>query len=272
MANDNFQVLYKQLVKKVSDPNQSRNSETGRLYKTIRIIVGEEQSQSSIKTREICDHFGIKSDSSIEEDKEIIDNLLDVIFADNILFRESAKAVNKTATFLNNCNIGGNMELWILIITGLTLVGGITYNKISSKQKDQESQESKLKEGKQQPSYQSLLPVDLCLIIPASIASNLETGSTLNFDQLIKIIDSASYFLCTTDANSTVKLNTTDEVPLSDSMREFHIKIRINDGRNLIDKKRRYYLKENLREDVQGIIEELMCLRDLSGLEKFNRI
>jgi len=55
-------------------------------------------------------------------------------------------------------------------------------------------------------------------------------------------------------------------------MREFHIKIRINDGRNLIDKKRRYYLKENLREDVQGIIEELMCLRDLSGLEKFNRI
>jgi hypothetical protein len=272
MANDNFQVLYKQLVKKVSDPNQSRNSETGRLYKTIRIIVGEEQSQSSIKTREICDHFGIKSDSSIEEDKEIIDNLLDVIFADNILFRESAKAVNKTATFLNNCNIGGNMELWILIIIGLTLVGGITYNKISSKQKDQESQESKLKEGKQQPSYQSLLPVDLCLIIPASIASNLETGSTLNFDQLIDIIDSASYFLCTTDANSTVKLNTTDDAPLSDSKREVYIKININDGRNVINKRTRYSLKENLSENVQGYIEELKCLMDLSGLEKFNRI
>ena len=272
MANNNFKVLYKQFVKKVRVLNQSRNSETGRLYKTIQIIVGEEKSQSSVRTREICDHFGIESDSSIEEDKRIIDNLLDVIFADNTFFRESAKAVNKGETFLSNC-MGGNME-WIFIVTGLTLVGGmgIIYNQLSSKQKDEESQKSELKEEKQEPSYQSPLPVDLCLVIPASIASNLKTGSTLNFDQLIKIIDSASYFLCTTDANSTVKLNTTDEVPLSDSMREFYIKIRINDGQNLIDKKRRYYLKENLREDAQGIIKELMCLRDLSGLEKFNRV
>jgi hypothetical protein len=270
MANNNFKVLYQQFVKKVRVLNQSRNSETGRLYKTIQIIVGEEKSQSSVKTREICDYFGIKSDSSIEEDKEIIDNLLDVIFVDNKVFRESAKILNKTATFLNNYNIGGNME-WIFIATGLTLIG-IIYNQLSSKQKDEKSQESELKEEKQEPSYQNPLPVDLCLVIPASIASNLQPGSTLNFDQLIKIIDSASYFLCTTDANSTVKLNTTDEVPLSDSMREFYIEIRINDGQNLIDKKRRYYLKENLREDVQGIIEELMCLRDLSGLEKFNRV
>jgi hypothetical protein len=270
MKNNNFKVLYEELVSKVRVLNQSRNLKTGRLYKTIQIIVGEEKSPSPEQTKEICDHFGIESDSSIEEDKRIIDNLLDVIFAGNLFFRESAKAVNKNATFLSNC-VGGNME-WIFIATGLTLVGGIIYNQLSSKQKDEKSQESELKEEKQELSYQSPLAVDLCLVIPASIASNLKPGSTLNFDQLIKIIDSASYFLCTTDANSTVKLNTTDEVPLSDSMREFHIKIRINDGRNLIDKKRRYYLKENLREDVQGIIEELMCLRDLSGLEKFNRI
>ncbi|MDB9459118.1 hypothetical protein PN473_11995 [Dolichospermum circinale CS-545/17] len=271
MVNNNFNVLYEELVKKVRVLNQSRNSETGRLYKTIQIIVGEEKSQSSVRTREICDYFGIKSDSSIEEDKEIIDNLLDVIFVDNKVFRESAKILNKTATFLSNCNIGGNME-WIFIVTGLTLVGGIIYNQLSSKQKDQESQESELKEEKQEPSYQSPLPVDLCLIIPASIASNLETGSTLNFDQLIEIIDSASYFLCITDANSTVKLNTTDDAPLSDSKREFYLEIRINNGRNLIDKKRRYYLKENLKEDVQSDIKKLMCLRDLSGLEKFNRV
>jgi hypothetical protein len=267
MVNNNFNVIYRQLVKKVLDLNQSHNSETGRLYKTIQIIVGEEKSQSSVKTREICDHFGIKSYSSIEEDKRIIGNLLDVIFPDNkvFLFRESAKLLNNF--------VGGNME-WIFIATGLTLVG-IIYNQLSSKQKDEKSQESELKEEKQEPSYQNplpvdLCPVDLCLVIPASIASNLKPGSNLNFDQLIDIIDSASYFLCTTDANSTVKLNTTDEVPLSDSMQEFYIKIRINDGGNLIDKKIRYYLKDNLGQDVKGNIEELMCLRDLSGLEKFN--
>ncbi|MDB9481654.1 hypothetical protein PN476_03380 [Dolichospermum circinale CS-537/05] len=80
------------------------------------------------------------------------------------------------------------------------------------------------------------------------------------------------YFLCTTDANSTVKLNTTDDAPLSDSKREVYIKININDGQNVINKKTRYSLKENLSENVQGYIEELKCLMDLSGLEKFNRI
>jgi hypothetical protein len=270
MKNNNFKDLYQQLVQKVGDPNQSHTLETGPLYKTIRIIVGEEKSPLPVKTREICDYFGIKSDSSTEEDKKIVNDLLDIIFVDNQIIRDIAKSLNKNQNILNfNIGIIGVHMKWIFIATGLALVGLFTYNQLSSKQKVQKSE---LKEAKQEPRDQSPLPADLYLVIPASVASHLKKDSDLNFDQLIDIIDSASYFLCTTDGTSTVKLNTTDEVPLSDSMREFYIKIKINDGRNLIDKKRRYYLKDNLREDEQGYIEELMCLRDLSGLEKFNRV
>lgn len=261
MANDNFKALYQQIVQKLAGLNQSHNSETGRLYKTIRIIVGEEQSQSLRKTREVCDYFGIKSDSSIEEDKKIIDDLLDVIFVDNLFFQVAAKSLNNSPNVLNNCDIGGNME-WIVIATALTLVG-VYYKLVTSKQEDEKVQEPELKEA---------IPADLCLVIPASIASNLKNGSNLNFDQLIDIINGASYFLCTRDVKSKVKLNTTNEVPLSDSKREVYIKININDGRNVINKKTRYSLKENLSENVQGYIEELKCLMDLSGLEEFNRI
>jgi hypothetical protein len=40
----------------------------------------------------------------------------------------------------------------------------------------------------------------------------------------------------------------------------------------MIGQKLPYSLKTNLPENVQGTVEKKACLRDFSGLEKFNRI
>lgn len=50
------------------------------------------------------------------------------------------------------------------------------------------------------------------------------------------------------------------------------MRIKIYDGKNLIDQKIPYYLKSNLPKHTLYIIEQLACLKNLSGLEKFNRV
>ena len=120
------------------------------------------------------------------------------------------------------------------------------------------------------------IPTDLCLIIPASIASKFVNSQYLTADDITYLIDSASYFLCTrvqdAELNEQNLILMRNEAILADSKREVYIRINIPNGRNMIGQKMPYYLKTNFPENVQGIVKELSCIRDLSGLEKFNRI
>jgi phosphoribosylformylglycinamidine (FGAM) synthase PurS component len=263
VANENPQDLYDQVRNKIYPEINGR----GRLYKTIQIIVGEEQSHEQEKTKKICDYFGIKYDANKEEDKEIINDLLGRIL-------KNTSIDNVIATIAKVINKGVNME-WIVVAAAFTFVGLFLYKQTLDK-KEQAKIKPAVQEIKYQPIFQPPSPADLCLVVPASIASNFINRSNLRIEEVTYLIDNAYYFLCTTvkvpDSKNDEYLKTTDETILPDSRREVYIRININDGGNMIDKKIPYYLKTNLPPQAQCVIKQLACLENLSGLEKFNRI
>lgn len=263
MANENPKNLYDQVCNNIYP--QIQGIEKGLLYKTIQLILCEEQSPEQEKTRKICDYFEIKPHAYKHEDKKIIDNLLDTIFINIKILKAPAKLVKNFQ--------GENME-WIFVAAAFTFVGLFLYKQTLDK-KQQEKIKPSVQEIKEQPIFSPPIPADLCLIVPASIASNFKNGSNLSVDELTHLIDSTSYFLCThvkaADSNEQL-LEMTDENILHDSKREVYIRINIDNGRNLIDKKITYYLKTNLPINAQCIVKQLACLRNLSGLEKFNRV
>ncbi|MDB9523530.1 hypothetical protein PN480_16485 [Dolichospermum circinale CS-1225] len=263
MATDNPKSLYDQVCNNIYP--QIKGIERGLLYKTIQMIVCEEQSLEQEKTRKICDYFGIKPFANKDEDQKIIDNLLDAIFINIQILKVPAKLVKNFQ--------GGNME-WIFVAAAFTFVGLFFY-KQTLDNKEQNKIKPAVQEIKEQPIFSPPIPADLCLIVPASIATNFISRSNLKIDELTYLIDNASYFLCTTvkvaDSNEQ-NLEITDENISPDSIREVYIRININDGRNMIDKKIPYYLKTNLPLQAQCTVKKLACLENLSGLEKFNRI
>lgn len=263
MATENPKSLYDQVCNNIYP--QIQGIERGLLYKTIQMILCEEQSLEQEKTRKICDYFGIKPHANKDEDKKIIDDLLDAIFRNIQILKVPAKWVKNFQ--------GGNME-WIFVAAAFTFVGLFFYKQTLDK-KEQDKIKPAVQEIKEQPIFSPPIPADLCLVIPASIASNFINRSNLKVDELTYLIDNASYFLCTTvkvaDSNEQYLKITPESIPL-DSRREVYLRININDGRNLIDKKIPYYLKTNLPLQAQCIVKQLACLENLSGLEKFNRI
>ncbi|MFN6198129.1 MAG: hypothetical protein ACK4YS_05960 [Aphanizomenon sp.] len=268
MATENPKSLYDQVCNYIYP--QIQGIERGLLYKTIQMIVCEEQSLEQEKTRKICDYFGIKPFANKEEDQKIIDNLLDAIFIKIQILKVPAKLVKNFQ--------GGNME-WIFVAAAFTFIGLFLYKQTLDK-KEQGKIKPAVQEIKEQPIFQPPIPADLCLVVPASIASNFISNfinrSNLRIEEVTYLIDNAYYFLCTTvkvpDSKNEEYLKTTDETILPDSRREVYIRININDGGNMIDKKIPYYLKTNLPLQAQCVIKQLACLKNLSGLEKFNRV
>lgn len=259
MATENPKNLYDQVSE-----NISQITGRGLLYQTIGIIMGEEQLLYREKTSKICDYFGIKPSANKDEDKEIINDLLDGILKNTPINNVIAKVINQ----------GGNME-WIFVAAAFTFVGLFLYKQTLDKKKQEKIKPTIAPGTQEKPTFQPLIPADLCLVVPASIASNFINHSKLKVDELIYLIDNASYFLCTSvkvaDANEQ-NLEITDDNISSDSIREVYIRININDGRNMIDQNMRYYLKDNLPIQAYCTVKKLACLENLSGLEKFNRV
>jgi hypothetical protein len=261
VATDNPKSLYDQ----VSENIYLQITGRGLLHKTIQIIVGEEQlpEKEQEKTTKICDYFGIKSYANKDEDNKIIDDLFDAIFINIQILKVPAKWVKNFQ--------GGNME-WIFVAAAFTFVGLFLYKQTLDK-KEQAKIKPAVQEIKYQPIFQPPIPADLCLIVRASIASNFINRSNLRIEEVTYLIDNAYYFLCKVpDSKNEEYLKTTDETILPDSRKEVYIRININDGGNMIDKKIPYYLKTNLPLQAQCVIKQLACLENLSGLEKFNRI
>jgi hypothetical protein len=258
VATENPKNLYDQVCE-----NISQITGRGLLYQTIGIIMGEEQLLYREKTSKICDYFGIKPSANKDEDKKIINNLLDGILKNTPINNVIAKAINQ----------GGNME-WIFVAAAFTFVGLFFYKQTLDK-KEQGKIKPAVQEIKNQPTSQPLIPADICLVVPASIASNFINCLNLKVDDLRNLIDNASYFLCTSvkvaDSNEQ-NLEITDENISPDSIREVYIRININDGRNMINQDVRYSLRNNLPIQANCTVKKLACLGNLSGLEKFNRI
>lgn len=291
MNNQNInihEVVYNEIHLQVSSIKR------GLLYKVIQIILDEEQSQNQEKTLDICNTFGIKSNASREDDKKLINNLIDPLFIyrQTIKFdiskipeevlqsmiekmpKEFAQPMMKIFNPENN-----TMEevRWIIVgactITGLYLCSQY----LKKLQQRRREREQNISQATIEPSARRAIPAELCLIIPEKTANTLTLHSNLSLNSLVHLIDNASYFLCTSPGDAKSKerqcLELIDEYTPSDSERGFYVRVTSSDGgRDLINQEIPYILKRNLPETAQFTVNRLAYLRSFKGLETFNRV
>jgi hypothetical protein len=286
--NNNLEDLYTKVAWEIYP--EINELKRGVLYKTIQIILLENDPNSEKDyTARICNNLGINPRASKSEDVEFTYGIK-AIFTFGIdidkkdILREFSKGVYKINEakdkLLNVESEEKKMDelMWIVIVA-CTLVGALFCLQYLNTQKNKKKV---LREERPNRKPESIytppsppIPVSLCLIVPSNVVSNLSNSSSISSDNLARLIDSASYFICTdkNDANSKEKqLTMTDEVISPDSNREVYVRISISDGRNLINKKITYMLKTNLPVNSNFIVEKIACLRSLTGLENFNRV
>ena len=263
--------------------------ERGLLYRAIQIIHGEEESQTPENTQKICEIIDINPNADKKDDVKKANQFsigkLKKCYPDN----KDQSFLQKIGNFFENIEkiiskkiqAGDDkmIEISLIIIGACTLVGFIAYRDyLDKKRKKSERKNVISQERKEQPSPPPI-PASLCLVVPARIASTLEINSGLLSVNSVKyLIDNTAYFLCTTckvaDSNEQEYLKIAKEKEiLPNSQRDVYIRIDINSGgKNLIDKKNRLALKNNLPENAEFALKEVARLKDLSGLEKFIRI
>lgn len=255
--------------------------ERGLLYKTIQIILQEENSETQEKTREICQALGINEYSYRDDDYKVIADVIDSIFLDRQALSKFEPIKNTVNKFgISNLSIKVNQALadeeermrWI-IFGACTLVGIYFIQLYLKKRKINQ----KVKEEKVSVTLPPI-PAALCLVVPAKIASFPKTKTDLNLsiDDVAFLIDNAIYFLSTRKKEADLndeKLELTNEPILPNSNQDVYVRIDLSKGgREMIDKKILYILKRNLPTDAQFTINKIACIRNLSGLELFNRI
>lgn len=275
----NIKELYEQVFTEVYP--QVKAHGRGLLYKVIQIIMGEEQLQTQEKTLEICDYLGIQPNAYRKDDRRILDDLTEVIEDKHPSINKVQGVAKFVRSFITTQAKDEEIEKmeeiemkWIIV--GACILIGLPFciRYINKAKRRKMERNRRVREFTDQQSPPQI-PAALCLVVPAKIASTLKTGSSLSAIDVEHLIDNASYFLCVTlrTANSSEEsLDLTDEHISPDSQREVYIRVDINDGRELIDKKIPYILKTNLPSTAQFVVKKLNCLRNLSGLEEFNRI
>ncbi len=286
MQDTRLKEIYRQVLEEIRGHPEIRGTQRGLLYKTIQIINEEETSEIQEKTRSICNELGIKSNAHIQEDKDIFIELMDIFYKDELfpifsknefivgLFRDGKK--NVIQFWLNE-----NEPMEWIIIAAVSLVG------IFGSQQFLKNRKGKARKPKKQIQEQvsskpepSLPPITaiLSLIVSASTVRelNLVEEDNINLEMLKEIIDRSYYFTCDTKTGSSrneENLEIVNEPILADSPREVYLRIKIEDGRSLLEKpiNLRYTLKGKLPDRGKFKIEKIACLGGLSGLEKFVR-
>jgi hypothetical protein len=285
MVNDNLKNLYTQVFNKLKLSPQIqgvKRSQRGLLYKTIQIILKEEQSETEEKTLEICNRLGITSNADEDEDNKIISELIHAVWIDRQVVANVIPGKDIISNFLNNVSMNINQKNevnkmeWI-VITACALVGVNFCIKYLNEGKEREREREKNKRQPEviTPKSSDPIPVDLCLVVPASIARNFRNNQNLRVNELTHLIDNASYLLCTNADPNEKNLELTDEdIATVSEQREVYIRVNIADGEKMIGNKVPYILKGNLPSNEQGTVKNLACIKYLSvsGLEKFNRI
>lgn len=273
MTNTYLKKIYNKVFEEVKINPQIKGLERGVLYNVIAIILGEENLYAA---QDICHSLNIKS--SAEGDDEIIKELITEVFIDRQVLSQNIPGkdwVVKSSLKGNQAFKNEEEKMEWVIVAACALVGVYFCNQYLKKIQQQKANQKKGIAAESKPAPLPI-PAALCLNVPASVVSNLKVDARVSFDKLPYLIDNASYFLCTRieDAISNEKRleRLLDQNIASDSRRDVYIRININDGQQLIDNKIRYKLKENLPIHAEYVVKEKVCLRNLSGLEEFNRI
>jgi len=282
--SNNLKDLYDKVFEKIKPEIKSLGR--GVLYKAIQIILLEDEPNTEqIETLIICNHFNIKSSAFIHEDIDFVYNLRDIFLytiSETDLERGAVKFLKAAKdNLLNDKSKDKKMEelKWIVVVA-CTVVGAYVCIQYLEKQNKKNNvskkrQVNRRSDDSQYNAPRTPTPAALCLIVPANIVSSLSNGSPISIGDLSYLIDSASYFICTTknDADSKERqlTMTNDDIP-TESNREVYIRIRISDGNDLIGKKIRYAIKTNLPTNSNFVVENIACLKGLAGIESFNRV
>ncbi|MBD2206767.1 hypothetical protein H6G33_16235 [Calothrix sp. FACHB-1219] len=237
----------------------------GILHKVLYIILDNQPQNAEF----ICNRYGIQELAKKDDDEAIMD----------IFINKINRVIANPISILNP----EKREFFWIVLTACLLVGSIGYVQFIQRRRNQ-GRAGNIRNVQQpvavplQPLVPTLQPITvaLCLVVPAYVVQNLKEQSLIYADGIEKLIDNASYFLCTKVADAELaqqNLDLTDEnILLIGERREVYVKIHIADGQEILDKTVPYILKRNLPSHGQGIVKKLACLGDLSGLEKFNRV
>lgn len=259
MANENLERIYHQVFN--SDGTQAQELETGILYEMIQTFLRERPSEAM----EICNYFEVRPDASRCDDQLILVN--------NLLISTPQHFQGVLKKFLEVLPQERRTMNWLILLGASALIGLYLSYIQSRRQQRSEIQEV---EARQLNPPVSTTSADLCLVVPALIVSNLSNGSNLRVDEVKEIIDNSSYFLCANPEDTKLNekyLETVDEDIPPNSKKEVYVRIRITEAdRGIVNQKIPYAIKTNLSNRSQYIVQRLICLRDLSGLEAFNRV
>jgi hypothetical protein len=278
VANEHLKTLYKDVWELVYPKVANENK--GVLYKVIHILLEGEES----KAYEICTNTGINKNASLNDDESIAGDqtLMEKPNPVNHFFKQNWLKQKMQHTTLNNLNNPDMVTVAWLVFIGSILVGaGVCIQYRNNRKQNLRGNARNLQPESLQSLHPEPITAALCLVVPASVFIDLRdkhpngfTENRLKTSDLIMLIDNASYFLCTDVNNAGSKeqfLEMTKEDIPTNSNREVYIRIHINQGQEMIDKESPYILKRNLPNYGQRIIQ-YGCLRNLSGLENFNRI
>jgi len=249
-----YQEVYDELEKSCQDVLDPRR-ERARLSAIVFAILGKSTLQ--IDVQEIFNAVGIKDSDFSDDDDKIVEELSQ-IFKSQVSPKRNPRAY---------------MEF--LVFTACALVGVSACLKYLKSKKEPDKMGQSISDLHPLASETKFSPAELCLVVPASEVSSFSHGSCLNGMQLKKLVNSASYFLCTT-SREILKIEKdlplTDEAIPVDSPRGVYVRFTVESGNNMIDKTTRYEIKENIKDSEKYQIIKLKWLGGFSGLESFIRI
>jgi hypothetical protein len=279
MSSNPLKSIYEEVFEKLIKNPEIQGIREGALYKVIQIILGEEQSDTQKKTREICDRLGIREDGNKAEDFGVIANFTEVVLdrQPGAKHLPEKTLLSQLAVNVNQFVIDDEEKMKWIIVSACALVGVYFCVQYLKDRQQRERDEQEATRANSLPPPQSApSPAVLFLIVPAKIASSLTINTDLRIDSVKHLIDNASYFLCTRlrEADSIEqRLELSDDYGYLDSQQETYVRIEISDGGQvLIDKKVPYALKTNLSNNARFTIKRIACLGRLFELNLFNRI
>ncbi|MBD0359349.1 MAG: hypothetical protein ICV56_01370 [Nitrososphaeraceae archaeon] len=258
--NNDLETRYNQIIEKVYP--QIENHSCGILHTVIHIILQKDKHSANY----ICTFFKISKSTSLEEDfnfgDKVIHKPVELHFQQFIPQQSQKDKIMKT---------------WIVLIACF-LVGALGCIKFLENTQKREEKRQGRNNGRT-PEAEKLVPVvspqpvtaALCLVVPASVASNIKDQPRINTYLIETLIDKASYFMCTKLENvESLKLEFTHEdIRNIGENREVFVRVDIINGQEMIGKTSTYILKRNLSSSGEGNIVILAPLKNLSGLEKF---
>ena len=264
--NQDFSSIYKDVFKNVYPKIQSKKN--GVIYHVIAIILEGEDCHR----KDLCDYFRIDKDSSLEKDQEFADkfskDIKDLVFTDRLgVIQEPTKnisdwsikrsdALHEISEQFHSSTSKGERQMKLIIIVACLMVGAFACRKYLQRTRSTNINSP---------------TASLCLAVPASAVYKLHERDSISRDEIIRLIDSATEFLCVPESKN-IPVEIMDEERSPESQLKFYIRINLRNGGNIIDKETQYGMKRELPLNVTGKVMQIGFLKNVSILREFNRI